>query len=298
MNRSRSILMFLAVALGTTLSFSSGRAVGQSPSVLAEVYGRGVHAFYAGDYISAYDLLSSAIDAGSRDPRAYYFRGIVSYVQGRTEEAEADWAQGAAMEASTGGAYGVGRALSRFQGSGRLKLEQIRQQARLDAMSQAAKRSDQRLRELGVTPQAGSSAPNSAEPPAGQAAPAAAATPAPAAPETPVPANPFEDDGNALAEGEPKVESDNALEGLDGNPFKDDAAAANAAGGEAMNADAGGNADPFGGNAEPAAGADPFGGAPAGNDGGADPFGGNGGNDPFGGAPAGDDPFGGDPFGN
>ncbi|MEO1618392.1 MAG: hypothetical protein AAFV88_21245 [Planctomycetota bacterium] len=276
MTRRLFRFMFAAAIFASGMVFTR-QADAQSEAILAEVYGRGVHAYYAGRYDEAYSLLSSAIGGGTKDPRAYYFRGIVSNARGSVYEAEADWAQGAQLEAQAGDAIAIGRSLSRFQGSARLKLEGIRQQARLTAMTTAKSRSDQRLRELGVAPGA-SAVPGAAAP--ANSAPPAVATPAPAPPAM---ADPFAD-GTGMAAGQPSVQSDNALDGLDGNPFKDDPVA----GGDA-NAAATMDAAPAGDNG-------PFG-TPAGND---DPFGSPaGGNDPFGGSSGGagaDDPFADDPF--
>lgn len=209
--RCTPILALLLTGALMAADDASHQAAAQGSSILAEVYGRGVHSFYAGRYDEAYNQLSAAIDGGSRDPRAYYFRGIVAQNQGRTYEAEADWMQGAQLEARSGTGSNIGRALSRFQGSARLKLEQIRQKARLEALTSGLKRSDARMQQLGVQP----SAPTS---PMG-AAPAAV-TPAPAAPAAD---NPFVDDGVGLSTGSAEVESANALEGLDVNPFEDEA---------------------------------------------------------------------------
>ncbi|WP_200836693.1 tetratricopeptide repeat protein [Roseiconus lacunae] len=265
MSRRLLSLATLAAVLGSGTAMVNQEVFAQNQSVLAEVYGRGVHAYYAGNYSDAFDNLTSAIDGGTRDPRAYYFRGIVSHLQGRPEQAEADWKEGAELEAAYGGGYYVGRSLSRFQGSARLKLEQIRQQARLEAMTKAAKRSNARMNELN----------------AGGRAPAAnRAAPAPTAPANPKVDNPFADD---VATGNPEVQNDDVLKDVVGNPFKDETPAPGpaAAAGAAGAAPAGD--DPFGGSAP--AGGDPFGGG--GSDAGGDPFGG--------GAAGGDDPFG-DPF--
>lgn len=245
----------------------------QNQTILAEMYGRGVHAMYSGQLNDAYNFLSSAINGGSKDPRAYYFRGIVLHKQGRSYEAEADWNQGAMMEARTGGASSVGRSLSRFQGSGRLKLETIRQQARFQSMADSVIRSDIRSRELGVSPGAPAITPPAAP---------SATRPAPEMPSAPVADNPFADDAGpgAMASGEPKLESDNAMEGLDGNPFADDPAAPGAAAADSP------ASDPFGSGG---ASDDPFGTA--------SPSAPSSDADPFGTSPAGDDPFG-DPFGN
>jgi len=280
----------VAAAAGVTIPSIARAQYG----ILDEMYGKGVHAFHSGQYSEASNFLSMAIDNGIQDPRAYYFRGMVAAAQGRLNQAEADWQQGAELEAKTGQDPEVGRALARFQGSNRLKLEMIRHEARLNAMAMAAERSQQRYGEIE----------------ADQPAPSMGTPPAPRVTPPPVPPadfeNPFSRETDPMAMGEPRVEADDALEGAM-DPFADDPPSA-------APADAGepGASDPFG---APGGGeaADPFG-APGGGEA-ADPFGAPGGGeaaDPFG-APAGgeaadpfgapdagemDDPFGSDPFGN
>ncbi|MCC9603073.1 hypothetical protein LOC67_21195 [Stieleria sp. JC731] len=267
MSRRLLSLAALAAVIGSTTATVNQSVFAQNQSVLAETYGRGVHAYYAGDYADAFDQLTAAIDGGSRDPRVYYFRGIVAHLQGRPEQAEGDWKEGAKLEAAYGGGYYVGRSLSRFQGSARLKLEQIRQTARLEAMANASNRSDIRMKEL-----------NAAAPSPVQQAPATRPAPAPAAPVNPTVDNPFADD---VAQGAPKVEDNDMLKDVVGDPFANEepVGGAAAAGGAAPAA----SDDPFGGSAP--AGGDPFGGGDAGGS-------------PFGGGAGDSDPFGGDPFGN
>ena len=247
-------LVFAALAWGL---IPSGSASAQT-AILAELYGRGVHAHFCGLNDEAIKYLTMAIDNGIQDPRAYYFRGIAAFSAGRLAEAEADWQLGAELEAFGRTNTEIGRSLARFQGSGRLQLERIRQTAQLNALAAAQARSRQRYGELGA------SDPGAAAP----AAPPAAIAPPPVPSDT---ENPFADD---LAGGQPNVAAPDALEGAMNDPFADEADP------NAPAAPAG--ADPFGGDA---GGADPFGG-------GADPFGGAGGADPFG-AAAGGDPFGG-----
>jgi hypothetical protein len=267
-------------AVVTCLALAAPGELSAQGNVLAETYGRGVHAYYAGNYIDAESHLTTAIDNGINDPRAYYFRGILRYVQGRTFEAERDWGEGAKMEASGTTNVDIGRSLSRFQGSSRLKLEEIRRLAKLEALSGAPTRSQIRMNEIKAavpSPKAAVAAPPVPR----------SSRPVTAPPTPPAADNPFADDAG-LAGGQPQVEQDDALAGAMNNPFKDDAAAAPAAAG---------GADVFGG-ADAAAGADPFGAAAP--DAGADPFGAPAaGGDPFG-APGGggamDNPFGDDPF--
>lgn len=269
----RSLLVFagLSVAvMGTAVPGipSASRVALAQGGVLAELYGSGVHAYYSHDYPKAYELLSRAIEGGINDPRAYYFRGLTSMATGRPDEAEGDFHEGARIEAL--GTFGpaVGRALTRVQGTQRMQIERIRQQARLTYQAEAAAQAQRRYTEA----QAAEAQVLRGQPRPRTAPPLPGRRPAPVAPAPAAPANvpnPF--DEGAMAGGEPTVESPDALEDTLVDPFADDEAAPPAAAGQPA-------AD------EPAAPADPFG-APAGDD-------------PFAAPPAGDDPFGGDPFGS
>jgi hypothetical protein len=101
---------------------------------LAAAYGDGVHAYFAGDFQRAYEDLTQAIEAGSNDPRAFYFRGLAALRQGRSDEAEADFASGADRESQGLGAWPVSRSLERIQGAERLQLERHRMRARVASL--------------------------------------------------------------------------------------------------------------------------------------------------------------------
>ena len=252
--RSTLISLFSFVLV---ISATADGASAQS-AVLSEIYGRGVHAFNSGQYDQASQWLTMAIDNGYRDPRAYYFRGFSAAASGRGYEAESDFQQGAELEARGGSAEMVGRSLARIQGSVRMKLELIRDKARLQALATGQARSNVRYGELGVD---AGGAPSR---PAGKTRPRSVATPAP-----PSTDNPFADD----LDQDPQVDSMDAFKGALENAATNEPAA------NAGSAEPAGGDDPFGnGGASPSS--DPFGG------GGADPFGG-GGADPFGG----DSPF-------
>ncbi|QDT01912.1 hypothetical protein K227x_02810 [Rubripirellula lacrimiformis] len=260
----KTLLSSLVACAFVTSMIGGSSAQGQS-AVLSEFYGQGVHAYYAGRTTEAYDLLSLAINNGIDDPRAYYFRGIVAHNSGRPYEAESDWQLGADLEASGKGSRYIGRSLSRYQGAGRLKLEEIRQKSKLQYLAESAARSRQRYGEIGAAPGVTSPAPAATQPRAG-------VTPPPAPPIAD--SDPFADDL-----GTPKVENEDALADAMNDPMIDSGAPA--AGDSPAGAPA---SDPFS----------------TGGDSGADPFGGGGAmdSDPFGGGGAGADPFGDDPFGS
>lgn len=99
--------------------------------VLAELYGMGYHAFFRHDFHTAHERLTKAIDEGSQDPRAYYYRGLTNLCMGNQDAADIDFRDGAALEAE-GYGRGIGRALDRIQGYHRLRIERARFAARLE----------------------------------------------------------------------------------------------------------------------------------------------------------------------
>lgn len=120
----------MAVMLASVLASAAGLP-GEDPLAVKDAIGRGVHAFHTGDFDRAYDDLTNAIEAGSDDPRAFYFRGLASLRLGRTGEADADFSAGAEREATDGSTRRVSRSLERVQGCDRLTLERFRTRARL-----------------------------------------------------------------------------------------------------------------------------------------------------------------------
>ncbi len=128
--------IFAALAL-TILAARSPQAAASPASDMVDVYGRGVHAYFANQYSTAEGYLTQVIDAGSTDPRAFYFRAVVRLRSGRQYEAIDDLQLGAAYEARDPGAAGsVGQALTRIQGPDRQLIEQYRRAGRIDRSGQ------------------------------------------------------------------------------------------------------------------------------------------------------------------
>jgi hypothetical protein len=102
----------------------------------AEVlYGKGVHAFFDGDYKAALTIFGRVEYLASEDPRPYFFSALARY-RLDNESAEADkyfkkaakleWEGRAVRE------YNVSDALRRIQGKERLHIEQYRTQAKIE----------------------------------------------------------------------------------------------------------------------------------------------------------------------
>ena len=105
------------------------------PLGVAASYGAGVHAYYDGNYQTAYDALTAAIEAGTLDPRAYYYRGLTSIKLGKIDdEINGDFAEGASRETMGRGGISISRSLERIQGRDRQRLEAYRQRARVAAV--------------------------------------------------------------------------------------------------------------------------------------------------------------------
>jgi hypothetical protein len=258
-------------ALVLTCCLSMGRVALAQSGALVELYGEGVHRYFAGDYFGAQEILTRAIDGGLQDPRAFYFRGLASEVVGGG--GAIDFETGARLEVEGKISSDVGAALTRIQGALRAQIETARRDARVFASAQQA-----------PAPMAPSRA---MEPitPMEQAPMELAPDTAPLPPTPPLPSetdsdDPFSSD-NGLQAGETTVDQEQpSAPEIDSktDPFGDDTIPAPDA------APAQPAVDPFGGTPAPTEATDPFGAAPAD---GADPFG----------APSGDAPAGGDPFG-
>lgn len=188
-------LMPLLVCLGGVLA--CGTTSWADDAALTDVFGAGVHAYNARDYQRAYRDFASAIDAGSRDPRVYYYRGLCNLVFGRSKEAQSDFSRGSQLEATDlDQFYDVSKSLERVQGRARLAVEQHRAAARVAAVQQREKL---RLERYGVLrpgeSAGGENVPAGGAQPAPPASPAAPAKPmgnpfgeSPAAPPAPAPA--------------------------------------------------------------------------------------------------------------
>ncbi|MEX2111547.1 MAG: hypothetical protein WD845_00075 [Pirellulales bacterium] len=142
----RNAALATAGALLLTLAGSARLSIAQEP-VLEEFYGNGVHHYFSGDFGGAIAELDAAINSGSRDPRAYYFRGLAKLRMGY--DGAADLQQGAALEASdTDQYYPVSRSLERVQGSTRQTIERYRSLARANAFAQQQRRNASRYQQL------------------------------------------------------------------------------------------------------------------------------------------------------
>ena len=130
------VLAALAVALGGPLGIVNAEPALTEVAALGRAYGAGVHAYFSGDAQRAYDDLTQAIEAGTSDPRAWYFRGLAALKLGRLDEAEADFSTAATRETEAAGDWGVSRSLERVQGHDRLALERHRVRARVAGLEQ------------------------------------------------------------------------------------------------------------------------------------------------------------------
>jgi hypothetical protein len=122
--------------LGLAIVFFGNASAWSQLVATSELFGEGVHRYFARDYQTAEQLLTQAIDSGSQDPRAFYFRGLCRETFGGG--GEVDFQEGARLEATGRSGPQIGLALVRVQGPARAKLEKARREARLQAAQQKA----------------------------------------------------------------------------------------------------------------------------------------------------------------
>src|SRR5262245_15424898 len=125
----------------------AGACYGQD-ALVEEMYGRGVHAFFSNNMGEAFNALNASILNGSRDPRAFYYRGLVFARTGRPEEAREDIRKATELEMLGGVPYPVGRSLERIQGPERMMLEGHRRAAKLELHSQILARDRARYEQI------------------------------------------------------------------------------------------------------------------------------------------------------
>lgn len=190
-------LAALVVAVGGSLTTVRAEPALTEVAALARAYGGGVHAYFSGDAQRAYDDLTQAIEAGTSDPRAWYFRGLAALKLGRLDEAEADFSTAATRETEAAGDWAVSRSLERVQGHDRLALERHRVRARVAGLEQgrqAVQRRysdiDSRQTEVLRERRPAGVAPDPAEKFGGEDIPAAPLTPPPAPAEPVAPPEP------------------------------------------------------------------------------------------------------------
>jgi hypothetical protein len=130
---SRSVMLLVGGL--AILGAASARA--QEP-ILGQLYGSGVHAYFAQDYVKAHQYLTAAIEGKASDPACYYFRGLAELRLGRPQDAELDFQHGAKLESGElNRPYNVSKALERVQGPDRAAIEHYRIEARMLAMNRA-----------------------------------------------------------------------------------------------------------------------------------------------------------------
>ena len=122
------------------------KVIGQS--ILDDLYGQGVHAYFEGDFETSAAWLSQAVAQGTQDPRAYYYLGLAQMQMGDQAAAEKSMTLGAEIEtAGTKQFYPVADSLARVQGSPRSVIEKARRAARATARERELARQKARYEE-------------------------------------------------------------------------------------------------------------------------------------------------------
>lgn len=110
----------------------------------AEVlYGKGVHAFFEGNYRETVDFVKQVDKIGTSDPRPFFFMGLALHRLGQEQAAGVVLKKAAEMEWSgrTDQYYNVSEAIRRIQGRERLYVEGFRDRAKAEWQKSEKRRS-------------------------------------------------------------------------------------------------------------------------------------------------------------
>ena len=91
--------LLIQIGLAMSIALTVGTLQAQQDELLADLYGRGVHAYFEGELNTAHKFFSDAIEQKTQDPRCYYFRGATYTRLGRPDQATKDFQAGALLEA-------------------------------------------------------------------------------------------------------------------------------------------------------------------------------------------------------
>lgn len=149
--RTRRVAFLLSLVSLSFANFASA----QDP--LDEMYGQAVHSYFRGDSMHAAELLTEVIDAGSQDPRAFFFRGLCQSYGGGMDLSNPDFERGAQLEIEGKKVVNIGKALERIQGQNRVAIEKARSRARLASRARLLEIQRTRYEEMqrGGAPQGG-----------------------------------------------------------------------------------------------------------------------------------------------
>src|SRR5262245_4732439 len=121
MKRIVAALLLASSGVVGASAFPAPMASAADAPVLPGLHHEGAKALHGGDNRRAEQLLSSAVEAGSKDPRCYYFLGLSEWRLGRAADADRNFKKGAEIEGRDFDVFfNVSRALERIQGSERL----------------------------------------------------------------------------------------------------------------------------------------------------------------------------------
>jgi len=129
--RGKAVNCWLSGMIGLAVVAAADSLVAQQRVESEQVFGRSVHQYFAGEFAALIDQLNGVVEAGSQDPRVFYYRGLAHLQLEQPQRAHEDIRQGAEWEAIQFGKrnYNIGRALQRVQGNDRALIETARAEA-------------------------------------------------------------------------------------------------------------------------------------------------------------------------
>jgi tetratricopeptide (TPR) repeat protein len=103
----------------------------EAKMLASELFGRGYHYFWQGEYKKAYDVVTQGINANGSDPRLWYYKGFCEIALNQKEEARISLITAILLHEKSKNPSEVTSAIERVQGRYRAELESLKPQVRV-----------------------------------------------------------------------------------------------------------------------------------------------------------------------
>lgn len=101
------------------------------PQLSSELFGRGTHLFWQGNYAEALELFEMGLQVNSEDARLWYFKGFSELALNRMDDAERSIITAIVLHEKSANPREIAMALERVQGRFRAVIEKLRPRAAL-----------------------------------------------------------------------------------------------------------------------------------------------------------------------
>ncbi|MBC7354174.1 MAG: tetratricopeptide repeat protein [Thermogutta sp.] len=126
---TKTVLQVSYESVNTSGNTASGGFV--SPQLASELFGRGSHFFWEGNYAQALELFDMGLGINPDDARLWYFKGFSEMALNRMDDAERSIVTAIVLHEKSSNTREIAQSLERVQGRFRAVIEKLRPKAAL-----------------------------------------------------------------------------------------------------------------------------------------------------------------------